>query len=282
MDMKGGRTRVLKSFGDPGTRVRTYPIILAHGIARFDALWRWALRDPDAGWAHYFRNVRGCLREAGFDARHASVGWADSLAERSRSLRRQVDTALKGTDKVHIVAHSMGGLDARRMLLDGRGDGLHERVASLTTLGTPHRGSPAADLVIRRLPWLLRVGEGVRDLTTAACAAFNAESEDFENSCGVRMRAWAGAQPLRRIMWPLVPAWLVVRAVEGPNDGLVSVQSAMWSEGRFAGTVDADHFNLCGWWDPAERAGREETEARLKGLYLGIAEELGREFPVRS
>ena len=261
--------------------MRTYPIILAHGIARFDALWRWALRDPDlAGWAHYFRNIRGCLRDAGFDARHAGVGWAESLADRSRSLRRQVDAVLRDTDKVHIVAHSMGGLDARRMLLDGRDDGLHERVASLTTLGTPHRGSPVADLVVRRLPWLLRVGEGVGDLTTEACAALNAESEEFEGSCGVRMRAWAGAQPFRRIMWPLVPAWLVVRVMEGQNDGLVSVKSAMWSEDRFAGTVDADHFNLCGWWDPAERVGREETEARLRGLYLGIAEELAAEFPV--
>jgi len=260
--------------------VRTHPIILAHGIARFDALWRWTFRDPDlAGWAHYFRNVRGCLRDAGFDVRHASVGWAESLGDRSRSLRRQVDAVLQGADKVHIVAHSMGGLDARRMLLDGRADDLHCRVASLTTLGTPHLGSPVADFVMKWLPWLLRVGEGVGDLTTTACKALNAESEEFERSCGVRMRAWAGTQPLRRIMWPLVPAWLVVRASQGANDGLVSVKSATWSEERFAGTVDADHFNLCGWWDPAERAGREETETRLRGLYLGIAEELAAEFP---
>ena len=40
--------------------------------------------------------------------------------------------------KVNIIAHSLGGLDARQMLTHL---GMGSRVASLTTVGTPHRGT---------------------------------------------------------------------------------------------------------------------------------------------
>ena len=42
---------------------------------------------------------------------------------------------------MHLIAHSMGGLDARHMIVR---EGMAERVASLTTVGTPHNGTPVA------------------------------------------------------------------------------------------------------------------------------------------
>jgi triacylglycerol lipase len=57
---------------------------------------------------------------------------------------------------IHIIAHSMGGLDAR-YALHRDVSGLAARVASLSTIGTPHRGSPLSDL-------LVGPGSGVRSL----------------------------------------------------------------------------------------------------------------------
>lgn len=47
--------------------------------------------------------------------------------------------------RLNIIAHSMGGLDARYYAISWLG--LAERVASLTTIGIPHLGTPLADLM---------------------------------------------------------------------------------------------------------------------------------------
>ncbi|MEQ1571665.1 MAG: alpha/beta fold hydrolase, partial [Myxococcota bacterium] len=46
-----------------------------------------------------------------------------------------------GFDRLHIVGHSKGGLIARRYVQHFGGD---QRVKSVTTLGTPHHGTPTA------------------------------------------------------------------------------------------------------------------------------------------
>ena len=58
---------------------------------------------------------------------------------------------------VHIIAHSMGGLDSRTLIARNH-HGLSQpgRIASLTTLSTPHRGSPVADLLAGPRPTDLR------------------------------------------------------------------------------------------------------------------------------
>jgi triacylglycerol lipase len=271
---------------------RTHPIILAHGFARFDVLTNRLFeidnKDGDDS-LHYFKNIRTHLQAHGFTVYHTNVPWAGGVKERSRALKEQVETILAapGVERVHIIAHSMGGLDTRHMLYDHRGVGFHEKVASLTTLGTPHHGSPVADAIKEDLIHFIteRVFsiEGISDLKTEACARFNEQADAWESSCGVRFRAYAGAQPRRQIFWPLKISWRIIHDQEGDNDGLVSVQSARWKDAYFVPPVlEADHLNLLGWWDVDEFFGgesREELETRIKKVYLDIAEELAREFP---
>jgi triacylglycerol lipase len=80
-----------------------------------------------------------------------------SVETRGEVLAEAVDAALAGgidacgnvpetrPTQVNLMAHSMGGLDAR-FLISSLGYG--DRVASLTTLSTPHRGSAMADMVL--------------------------------------------------------------------------------------------------------------------------------------
>jgi triacylglycerol esterase/lipase EstA (alpha/beta hydrolase family) len=62
------------------------------------------------------------------------------VADRSTTLSRSIDQILRetGAKKVNLVAHSLGGKDAR-YLVSALGYG--DRVASISTIGTPHRGS---------------------------------------------------------------------------------------------------------------------------------------------
>ena len=322
---------------------RTYPIVLAHGIARFDVLVDMLLdvdNDHNLDHKHYFKGIRTHLKSQGFDVWHTQVDWAGSVTKRSSDLKRAVEGVLRatGAEKIHIIAHSMGGLDARHMLFDSRNNGFHRKVASVTTISTPHRGSPVADFILNPLGFLaertgasletvatpeeqlahLRDTEefqafaslfgidpdrfgtvpapaeealesaslfegvaGVRDLTLEATASFNAESLPWERNCGVSFHAYAGAQALAHTFPPLQLVWGLIHEKEGVNDGLVSVESAKWTNDHLRATVDADHLNELGWWpeilDPRER---ERKERESKAFYLSLAEGLARQFPL--
>jgi len=81
-----------------------------------------------------------------------------SVETRAEVLAEAIDAALAGApdacghvpetlpESVSLIAHSMGGLDSRFVISSlGYGDG---RVASLTTISTPHRGSAMADMAL--------------------------------------------------------------------------------------------------------------------------------------
>ena len=89
-----------------------YPIVLAHGIARFDVLLRDLLKDEDMSddRTHYFRRIRSTLQAAGFPTYHSSVPWAECVGVRSRALRANVEQVLAATGarKVHIIGAQHG------------------------------------------------------------------------------------------------------------------------------------------------------------------------------
>ena len=264
----------------------TLPIILAHGITPFDrVLWPFLSKDnqPNDSF-HYFRKIRSRLISHGFCAFHSRVSWAGSLERRAADLRRETLRLTGDFSRwpgVHIVAHSMGGLDARLMIYRYR---MEERIVSLTTIGTPHLGTAYADWGLRRFGGFIDLVRpmgvdlsGFRDLTRPACRQRNRLLEEFEEQNSVLYRTIAGAQPRERIFLPMRPSHRIIEREEGENDGLVSVASAMWKEAYFLEKIDADHFNQLGWWDWGEaKAGmdRETFEKNMRDLYLRIAQGL--------
>lgn len=125
---------------DPHGHATRYPIVLVHG---FNA-------SPTAPWGSFYR-VPEVLRADGHVVFVPSLPPYDSTTVRARSLAAQLDDALResGADKVNVIAHSMGGLDTRELISTlGYGD----RIASLTTISTPHRGSAIADVILSATP----------------------------------------------------------------------------------------------------------------------------------
>ena len=126
----------------------------------------------------------------------------------------------------------MGGLDARYMISKL---GMAERVLTLTTVGTPHRGTSFADWGINRLarllaPILEAIGiphQAFYDLTTTRCGAFNEQVKDdlrvrYFSVAGRHEGGWHSPE------WQL--SHPIVTLAEGPNDGIVSVASATYGE----------------------------------------------------
>ncbi len=289
---------------------RSYPLVFCRGIARFDILrdkLAARLKLPDSGLAdevHYFKGIKSFLAEHGYTVYHTSVGFADGVDERAWQLARQINEILAAAkvDKIHLIAHSMGGNDARHMLVDV--PGMAGCVASLTTIGTPHLGTSLADIALRRggqklidslFPYIHL--DGFRDLTLEACAGFNARAVDAEVANAVRYRTYASTQRRKDVFLPLQVGSALLSRAEGDNDGLVSLHSQEWhgelraSSGRTKRIVQkrfpfpADHLNQCGWWEPGElepgggtlRQQIQEFDDRIKAVYLEIADTLAEE-----
>jgi triacylglycerol lipase len=263
--------------------MRALPIILAHGICPFHRFLPFASSRDNAGddRFHYFRKIRTTLIANGFTAFHVPVGWASSLAQRAWDLKKgivQLTDHFRRWSAVHIIGHSMGGLDTRHMIWRYQ---IQDRVVSLTTIGTPHWGTAYADWRLARAGHLIDSAKclgldltGFKELSREACRRRNADLCDFEKTNGVVYRTVAGAQPLARVFRPLRTAYRIIWDEEGENDGLVSVKSATWQERFLLEVIDADHLNQIGWWDGGEgRAGRqrEAFEKSIRDVYLMIA-----------
>jgi len=202
------------------------PIVLVHGVMGYGRL-----HVAGSAFMSYWRNIPEALAAAGNRVLVPRLTAAASVADRAAELKAFLDREVPG-ERVHLIAHSMGGLDSRYLIsrLDRT-----ERVLSLTTLGTPHRGTAFADWGIRRVepllgPVLEMLGlsrDAFHDLTTTACAIFNEQTPDASN-----VRYFSAAAQLT-LDWT-TPHWQlpyrIIDAAEGPNDGLVAVTSAKWGE----------------------------------------------------
>ena len=220
-----------------------YPVILLHGLLGFDELEIGPARHE------YFRGVTQRLRRAGIEVHRPRVAGAASVAVRAQQLARRIEEL--SDKRVNIIAHSMGGLDARYAVARL---GLSERVASLTTVATPHRGTPLADLGTRVLgeklglrKVLATAGVNIQafyDITTARMAAFNEAVEDARGVSYASVLASA-SRSNGNVNLLLRPTHRYLLARGGPNDGLVPVASQVW--GEVLAQIEADHWAQIGW-----------------------------------
>ena len=167
------------------------------------------------------------------------------MEDNAKTIKARIRQILEetGAEKINIIAHSKGGLEAR-MAASSLGMGGH--IASITTIGTPHRGSKTIDRLLKAPDslfniaafavdnWIGLIGDTkpdfyavCRDFSTSFAQRFNEENPDVP---GVYYQSFAGVMktPLSDIH--LSTANIIVKMIEGDNDGLVSVDSAKWGE----------------------------------------------------
>ena len=114
-----------------------YPIVLVHGLAMRDTFFM-------KSWGRIDR----ILRIQGHTVYKSNVDAFGTVETNAAQLKEEILAILRetGAGKVNIIAHSKGGLDAKYMI---RELDMAPHVASLTTLCTPHRGSPIASFIMR-------------------------------------------------------------------------------------------------------------------------------------
>ncbi|MGH7454387.1 MAG: esterase/lipase family protein [bacterium] len=269
-------------------------LVLVHGFLGFRQI---------AG-IEYFNGVKQYLEANGpLKILATKVDPDQGIAVRGGQLRRQilvalgdlppatddekaVTNSLDSSQKTHIIGHSMGGLDSRFILSPANPNHIASRIASLTTISTPHRGSPIADLIIAKIGgqrlwlwnwWMERklhqivtgIGvslDGLHDLTAGGAANFNRIYVDHPQ---VRYFSVAGVgrtvgRPTAKILYP---AYKYIKGKKREdNDGLVAVASAKWREFD-ARLWPADHADEIGHdLDRLGKSGRFDHLARFGEL----------------
>jgi len=113
-------------------------IVLCHGFPGFDRI----------GPVDYFKGVKTHLESTFRDIRVLTpdVSAFGTTKSRSEELALFLGRNTK-SEKVHIIAHSAGGLDARKLVSKG-GLGESGRVATITTVSTPHEGTRLAEIAL--------------------------------------------------------------------------------------------------------------------------------------
>ncbi|PJZ69863.1 lipase [Leptospira perolatii] len=271
----------------------TYPIVLSHG------LFGWGTDSSGViSLINYWGGMDTYLQSQGATVYAPTKTAAQSNETRGLQLRDKINVymAANGFTKVHILGHSQGGLDSRYAISNL---GLSTKVSTLTTLNSPHYGSPIADLVKAVIPnWLkpfvssvlavlvkLVYGGGQQDalaalgsLTTDGMAVFNSHNP---NKSGVKYYSYGSyitipdliQHPLMGILHPACAAGGLFNGQGATNDGLVPYSSLKW--GTFKGgpsygilTTGIDHLQA------SNTLGSGKTWYDVEGYFLQMAQNM--------
>lgn len=244
----------MKSFPQPPLIKTRYPVVLMHGFGTLASIRR-------GGHLH---EEAMSLRAQGVWAYAPNVAPYNTVAIRAPMWKKHLEFVLEetGARKLNLIAQSMGGLDARFAISRL---GMADRVASLVTVSTPHRGSAIADWAgeqpsrIRETAAVLANWLGTKTLPDANADFLNAVTElspehitrvfnpKTPDHPSVRYWSYAG-QAGKGTDVPITPVLRFLNNIlyerEGVNDGFVSIESARW--GNFLGTITADHAQEVG------------------------------------
>ncbi|KAF2169225.1 hypothetical protein M409DRAFT_64963 [Zasmidium cellare ATCC 36951] len=257
-----------------------HPIILAHGLLGFDEL---GLGGANLPGIEYWYGITQALAAKGVEVITSAVPPSGSIEDRAGKLAEAIE-GRAGGKAVNIIA----GLDSRYMISRLQPSNL--KVLSLTTIATPHRGSSFADYLFAQIgmtniPKIYKAMESF-GLETGAfsqltreymASSFNPRTPDVE---GIKYYSY-GAQFEPHLLSVFRKSHDVIAKVEGPNDGMVSVESSRW--GEYKGTLNhVSHLDLINWsnrlrWYFWELTGKRKKNFNAIAFYLSIADMLAKE-----
>jgi triacylglycerol lipase len=172
-------------------------VVFCHGLLGFDSVKIGPSIAPFE--VTHWRGIKEVLEANGTEVLITRVPATSSPVDRAKVLRDRIDAVYPGRS-VHLIGHSMGGLDCRYLtthLTDRR-----FKVLSVTTIATPHRGSAFADHFLQavgktRLPQVLSLldmlpngggdGAAFEFLTLESMKKFNEDTPDVP---GVKYFSW--------------------------------------------------------------------------------------------
>lgn len=250
-----------------------YPIVLVHGIA---------IKPLKVIKA--FGKIENVLRDAGYEVYVADIDAFGAIETNAEQLKQYLDGVFEktGAEKVNVIAHSKGGLDTKYMITNL---GMEDRIASLTTLCTPHRGSVVASWIWLLPGWIKKTvawfintfyrlfcGD-VKPDALRACEQLRKVDESEETLCfSEKVYCQSYSTNLKRAHDCFIfgiPMKLYRHFEEIDNDGVVSTESAKF--GNYKGNcldISVSHAQIIDLFTSKSKRGQ------VYDFYLKLADEI--------
>jgi triacylglycerol lipase len=266
----------------------SYPIVLSHGILGFDDS-----KGLLNGLVKYWGGMDDYLRSKGAAVYTPGTTAMQSIEDRAEDQAALVKSwmASINASKVHVLAHSQGGLVTRSMITNYSMD---KKVSTLTTINTPHYGTPTADIALAVIPNWLEPHVGTvlnwfgsvlftddnqdiiamaESLTVATGKVFNRETPNDSDvtyfSVGSYMYENFFVHPLMSLVCPIT-------AIGGPfyglgtyNDGVVPYNSMKW--GKWKGRPSFGHISGIDHLQATNSDMSPKGYYDVEGFYLDMA-----------
>ena len=250
-----------------------YPVVLVHGIA---------VRDGTGGIKSWGR-IPETLTDKGIKVFLGNTDAWGEYESNAAILKQNIENALSqtGSEKVNIIAHSKGGIDSRYLIWKYD---FGDKIASLTTLCTPHHGSEIADLLynqkITHTKFTKKVlavigklyGDTNPDLYSLNKQLTSADMKEFNRNVAQDDRVFY--QSLSVAMNHILDdiwffySYLYIKIARGKNDGVVSEYSTKWgsSTGEIKGGIS--HAEI------VDVKQRKISGIHIPGIFVNIVRDL--------
>lgn len=212
-----------------------YPLLMVHGMGF-----------RDRKHLCYWGRIPKALSSQGANVFFGNQDAVGSVECNAETVAKSLDEVLRitGAPKVNILAHSKGGLESRYLANHGYGD----KIASITTIDTPHHGSKTVDFLMRAPKWMVKSAAWGNDLwmkllgdknpdsmacfdilTTKTAEQFNIDNPTPD---GILCQSYAFKckSAFSDIVFCITQP--VVTRFDGDNDGMVSNDSMRWANFR--------------------------------------------------
>lgn len=253
-----------------------YPLLLVHGVGF-----------RDFHYFNYWGRIPRELKRNGAQVYYGHQEAWGTVEDNAEILRKKIFSICQetGAKKVNIIAHSKGGLDARYLI---SGLSMAPFVATLTTINTPHRGSALVEWLMR-LPdkfyrfvcrcidrYFGRLGDvkpnaytASRQLSVQYAKTFN---QNYPDRPGVYYQSYASLMKHGASSKLLcVPYW-ILKHIDAPNDGLVTVASAQWA--NFRGVVTNRYLRGISHGDMIDLTREDYREFNVLEFYVQLVKDL--------
>lgn len=250
-----------------------YPIVLVHGLMvrhfkRFRA----------------FGRIERELSAEGHDvyvATHDGFGSIETNAEQLRDFISGVLEAT-GAPKVHLIAHSKGGLDLKYMI---KSYSMAGKISTFTTLSTPHKGSAIASHIWRLPMWIKKIiaffintfyrilgdkhPDAIKACNQLRCAK-DGDEEMFDLFDGIYCQSYSATLKRARDCFIMALPYKIYKKYEDcDTDGMVSHESAKF--GNYRGEIldiSISHGQM------VDFASRKHQRAKIYEFYKNLCREL--------
>jgi triacylglycerol lipase len=250
-----------------------YPVVLVHGIVVHD---RWKIN-------FFWGRIPKTLKEKGirvFSGNTDSWGDYDSNAKILKSTIEKILLETK-TEKVNIIAHSKGGIDSRYLIWK---HDFEDKVASLTTISTPHYGSALADLICNHKIFHSKTakkafdvfgklyGDINPDLHNVICQLTTYKMNEFNKYIGINDKVYCQSlyttmkNSLDDLMFFFTHRYL--KSISGENDGFVNEYSSRWGKNIIKIEGGISHAEILDY------KRKKISGINIPDIYIKIADEL--------